>query len=257
MPRRLSKSERQHRILERLKSQITVRILALAREFGVTTETIRRDIDELTGRGLVSRTYGGAASPSLTGEPGFLQRELARVPQRRRIAATAAALVSTGDVLMIDSGSTTAQFARALGERSFAVTVLTNSIAVGRALAPNDRAAVMLCPGAYRERELGVYGHEACDFLARFRADIAFIGAGGMTEKAITDQDLDASWIKRAMIARATRCVLLIDSAKFNAELFNTVCPLAEIDDVVTDTVPGAELAAALDAAGTRLHVTN
>lgn len=256
MTRRIAKTERQRRIVDRLKRQVTVRILALATEFGVTTETIRRDIDELTGRGLVSRTYGGATSPSLIEEPGYLQRETARVPQRRRIAAAAIGLVSAGDVLMVDSGSTTAQFARALGERSLAVTVLTNGIAVARAADRNDQAKIILCPGEYRERELGVYGEATTDFLGRYRANLAIIGAGGLTAGTVTDQDSGACWVKRTMIARAERRVLLIDSAKFGAELFNTICPLADIDDIVTDATPGSAIAAAIAAAGTRLHVT-
>ncbi|HUF86345.1 MAG TPA: DeoR/GlpR family DNA-binding transcription regulator [Thermohalobaculum sp.] len=252
---RLSKSERQKRILGRLRSRVTVRILSLAEEFGVATETIRRDIDELAGQGLVSRTYGGAVSPLLAEEPGLLQREMSRVDERARIAARAADMVEPRDVLMIDSGSTTAQFARALAARRLEVTALTNGIAVARALAENAGARVILCPGDYRESELGVYGQETAAFLGRYKANKAFIGAGGITTEAVTDADSQACWIKRTMIERAGECMLLVDSGKFGADLFEAVCPLPRIDHVLTDSAPPPRLLAAIAKAKVRLHV--
>ena len=96
MTERLSKKLRQERILNRLGSDVTVRILSLAEQFRVTTETIRRDIDELSNKGLVSRTYGGAASKSLTTEPNIHQRRQTNVVERERIASYAANLIEPG-----------------------------------------------------------------------------------------------------------------------------------------------------------------
>src|SRR3982751_1934631 len=89
---RLNKRERQDRILARLGNDVAVRISTLADDFQVTTETIRRDLDELSGRGLISRTYGGAAARSLAGEPGVHLRSQAYLRERRRIGAVAATL---------------------------------------------------------------------------------------------------------------------------------------------------------------------
>jgi len=104
----LSKRDRQKRILGQLNNDITVRISSLAEYFNVSTETIRRDIDSLTEKGKAKRTYGGAASISLTGEPGILQRRQTNINEREKIAGYAVSLIDPGDVLMIDSGSTTA-----------------------------------------------------------------------------------------------------------------------------------------------------
>lgn len=255
MSDRLPKSERQKRILKRLRSQMTVRVLSLAQEFGVATETIRRDIDEMAERGLVNRTFGGATAPLLTQEPGIEQRETRGVAERARIAALAADMVEPRDVLMIDSGSTTALFARALAARGREITVLTNGIAVARALATQAGAHVILCPGSYRESELGVYGQETTAFLGRYKANKAFIGAGGITTAAVTDADSQACWVKRAMIERASECVLLIDRSKYGADLFESICPLSRIDHIVTDVRPGAKLMAAIAKAKVQLHV--
>ena len=252
---RLSKKERWERILKRLNSDVTVRISTLAEQFGVTTETIRRDIDTLTQRGLVSRTYGGAASRSLAGEPGLAQRRARNVAERERIARTAAALVQPGDVLMVDSGSTTYHFARALAAAHMDLTVLTNCIPVAQALGAAAECRVLLCPGLFSETEHAVFGQETTGFLERFHANKAFIGAGGITAQMVTDADAEACWVKRKMIEKADRSVLLVDHSKFECRLFDTVCELAEIGDLVVDRRPPEAIARALRKVPTTLHV--
>jgi hypothetical protein len=170
MSGRLKRSERFERIVAELRASPAVRISALADEFGVSTETVRRDLDELSRRGLVARTYGGAAVRPMAREPAVNERYRQRVEERSRIGARAAAFVEPGDVLMIDSGSTTSHFARRLAAAAEALTVLTNSINVAAALGQNPKLRVILCPGDYNPREAGVYGPETAAFLRRHHA---------------------------------------------------------------------------------------
>src|SRR5262245_9190889 len=107
------KAARQRLIMTELGLTTAVRTSELARRLGVSPETVRRDIEELTQRGLVSRTYGGAAGRQLGLQPEFDHRRSLAVEERDAIARKAVQLVNTGDVLMIDSGSTTARFAHA------------------------------------------------------------------------------------------------------------------------------------------------
>lgn len=252
---RLSKKERWERILSRLNSDVTVRISSLASQFGVTTETIRRDIDELTERGLVSRTYGGAASRSLTAEPNLVQRRTHNVSERKRIAEQAVSLIEPDDVLMVDSGSTTYQFARALAARPTGLTVLTNCLPVAQVLGGITGFRVVLCPGNYREPENAVYGQETTAFLERFHANKAVIGAGGITPSNVTDADTEACWIKRKMIEKSERSILLLDHSKFESRLFDSVCPLTDINDLVVDRSPPEALENALRGAAVEVHV--
>lgn len=252
---RLSKNERWERILSRLNNDITVRISALAKQFGVTTETIRRDIDELTEKGLVSRTYGGAASRSLTIEPDLLQRRTRYVAERQQIAQLAVSLVEPGDVLMIDSGSTTYQFARALAACLVEVTVLTNCLPVAQSLGGITGFRVVLCPGTYSETENSVYGQETTSFLSRFHANKAIIGAGGITETKVTDAHTEASWVKRKMIEQSKRTLLLLDHSKFGNRMFENVCLLSDVEDVVVDRDPPEPIMQALRAASVYAHV--
>ncbi len=255
MHERLTKKQRQEHILERLGSDVTVRISTLADQFDVTTETIRRDIDELTDKGLVDRTYGGAASKSLSSEPAMEQRRLKQVAERERIGSHAATLIESGDVVMIDAGSTTLHFARALAARDMELTVLTNCLPVAHTLGTVKRIRVILCPGEFRETESGLYGEETVAFLDRFMANKAVIGAGGVSGETVTDADSQASWIKRKMIERAEKAILLLDHSKFDIRLFSTVCKVSQLDNIVLDSVPPRAIAAALRGANVQIHV--
>lgn len=252
---RLSKNERWERILSRLNNDVTVRISSLAEQFGVTTETIRRDIDELTHQGLVIRTYGGAAGRPLTSEPNLVQRRAHNVAERKRIAQLAASLIEPGDVLMVDSGSTTYQFARALAARPTALTLLTNCLPIAQIVGGISGFRVLICPGIYKETENAVYGQETTAFLDRFHANKAIIGAGGITEQSVTDADADAGWIKRKMIEKSGRAILLLDHGKFGSNLFDSVCPLRDIDDLVLDRKPAESLRRSLQSASVQVHV--
>jgi DeoR/GlpR family transcriptional regulator of sugar metabolism len=252
---KLNKRQRQERILARLANTVAVRIATLAAEYQVTTETIRRDLDELAGRGLLARTYGGAAGRALASEPGVKARAQTLVAERQRIARCAAAFVSSGDVLMIDAGSTTTHLAEALMQNTFELKVITNSLGAARLLGQSDMIEVTLCPGDLRWTEEAVYGAETLAFLDRFHADFAFIGAGGFTPDEVTDADASAAWVKRKMIARCERAVLIADHQKAGLTQFAHVCAIGDLDDLVTDAALPPEFAEAFAGAGVQLHI--
>ncbi len=253
-PQRLNKSERHERIIGELRSAPTVRISELAEIFGVSTETVRRDIDDLSSRGLVARTYGGAMVP-MGREPGVRERGAVMVEERERIAAVAAQIVFPGDVVMIDSGATTLHLARRLAADRAEATVITNGVRVAQALGAAETIRVILCPGAYSGREDGVYGQDTCEFLTRFHANVAFTSSGGLTEGGLTDVDSNACFVKRGMFARAERRVFMVDHAKFNVRLLEVVMPLRELTNIVTDKAPPPALAQAIAEADVDLTV--
>lgn len=251
---RVRRNERQQQILAELRLSPHVRISALAERFGVSTETVRRDVDMLSEQGLVARAYGGAAAAPMGVQPSFGERNEAHLEERIRIAERASALVQSGEVLMIDAGSTTNQFARRLAVTCRDLTVLTNSLPVASALGSNDSIAVILCPGDYSPREAAVYGPETIAFLMRFRANSAFIGASGLSADGIMDANRAASAVKRCMLAHADARYLLVDHSKFNQRKLSLVEPLIAVDAVIADCAPDALLMAALQDAGVTLH---
>lgn len=248
---RLSPQDRHAQILAMARRDGTVRIATLAEVFDVTTETARRDLDELAEAGELTRTYGGGASRSLTHEPGIGERGQAHAAERARVGAAAATLVQAGDALMIDCGSTTSHFAAALALRGLPLTVLTNCFLVAQALGASTQCRVMLCPGEYVMREGGVFGADTVDFIRRFNANKAFIGASGITADGVLDADSASCAVKRTMLERAERAVLLVDSSKYGAAQFERVCAFSDIDDLVSEKAPPKPISAALRSAGT------
>lgn len=251
------KATRQRVIMTELALSPSVRTSELAMQLGVSAETVRRDIEELTRRGLVSRTYGGATGLQLGLQPGFQDRDATAVQERDAIARMAVRMVKPGDVLMIDSGSTTAHFARALAYSVDGLTVITNCLAVAQALSPQKKTRVVLCPGEFSADEGGVYGPDTCAFLDRFNADIAFIGASGLTLDGPNDVVSNACWVKRKMMERAERRALLVTSSKFNRRHLELVCPLDHLSDVVTEALPAEPLVDAFHAKDVALHVSS
>jgi len=252
---RLSQQDRHAQLLALLRRDGIVRIATLARTFDVTTETARRDLDDLAESGALQRTYGGGASLSLIDEPGIGLRGLVHARERTRIAAAAATLVEPGDALLIDAGSTTSLFASALAARNLHLTVVTNCIPVAAALGAADRCRVILCPGDYVAREAGVFGTETVAFLRRFQANKAFVGAGGLSATGMTDADSAGCAVKRTMLERADRAILVADSSKFDVVQFERIGSLADVDELVTDVAPPRKLANALKSARVALRI--
>lgn len=250
----VSRHERQEQILAEMRSGAAVRISDLAARFGTSTETIRRDLDHLSGQGLINRTYGGG-QPCLSIEPGMRDRHRLMAEERRRIGAAAAARVETGDVVMIDAGSSTLHLAMALATLNRSIVAITNGIAIAEALGKASQARVILCPGELNAPESATVGPETLKFLERMNADHAFIGASGLTAEGPTEAQSGMAWVKRAMIERARETVLLADHGKFDVRMLEVVCPLGDLSRIVTDARPPSALAKAIAGAGAELLV--
>ena len=252
---RYRKADRREHILTELKLYPHVRTSELASRFGVSTETVRRDVDALSREGLINRAYGGAAAVPMGAQPPFGERDQAHISERDRIGKRAAQLVEPGEVLMIDAGSTTSQFARHLAALGSDLTVFTNSLPVATALGQNETFQIIMCPGDFLAREAAVYGVETIDFLSRYNVNRAFIGAGGLTSNGITDVNRAASAVKRAMVRQSGSTCLLLDQSKFNLPLVSIVEPLSSIGMLVTDAAPDGLLKSALGTAGVSVQV--
>lgn len=251
----LGKAARHAAILEALATDPTVRISTLADGFNVSAETVRRDVEELSARGMVRRTYGGASASHPAVQPGLGERERVLVAERSRIGREAAALVEEGAVVMLDAGSTTTHFARALAARGVRATLLTNSLDAALAAGASEALRVLVAPGELSVVERGLYGAETHAFLRRFNVDMAVIGASGLTEEGPCEAESRAAWVKRAMLERAERRLLLVDSSKFGRAFLEVLAPLESLTDVVTEAPPPAALEAALGRCGTRLTI--
>lgn len=251
---KLKKSERRRQILLELKLRPHVRISELAQGFNVSTETVRRDLDALAQNGLIARAHGGASAPSQGHYPSLNERANARIEERERIGRRAAALVRDGETVMIDSGSTTVQAARALAWLGTPCTVITNSLQVAVTIG-HGTPEIILCPGEYLAPESAVIGTETLEFLARFNVDHCLIGASGLSEDGPSETVRGYAAVKRMMLQRARCRHLLIGSEKFDQRGLSLIGDLGDLSTVVTDARPRGPLLSALDGAGVEIHV--
>ena len=251
---RLRKSERRQQILLELRLHPHVRIAEMAERFGVSTETVRRDLDRLSKDGMIDRAHGGAFAASRH-YPDFNERSRARLEEREAIGRTAAALVEPGETLMIDSGATTVQMARFLAYNNTPCTVITNSLTVAMTLGPNEAAEVILCPGDYLPSEAAVVGTDTVEYIDRLRVDRCLIGASALTEAGVSETVRGFAAVKRAMLRRASIVHLLVDSDKFGRTGLSEVARLDELTSAVVDRAPAAGLGRAMEKAGVEILI--
>lgn len=245
-------------IIEAVRVQGFARISALAEALGVSDETVRRHVRDLVEAGTLTRAHGGvawagAAAP-LTEAP-FDRRLRVNAAQKRAIAAAVAERVEDGQVLLIDTGSTTAYVAQALAIRRD-LTVITNSIEIARHLVGRAGNRVYMAGGELRADLAAAVGPEALGFIRQFRADLAILSVAAIDgEGTFMDFDLDEARIARAMIESARRALVVADSAKFGRRAAVGICATAHIDLLVTDRAPAPADADWIAQAGIELVV--
>ena len=248
------KSVRQERILTELNQAPSLRVAELARRLDVSTETIRRDLDEMTEQGLLNRTYGGAVR-SLSTEPSVTERHTLFVTERERIARAAVQILKGAQVLMIGSGSTTVHTARRIAVEMKNITVLTHSFGVATVLSINPTIKVVMLPGDYHATEGATVGAHAVSFLNSFYADFAILGASGLGPDGPSDALLECGAVYTAMVSRAACSVIVADHSKHDRLFPARYAPWRDITNVVTDQAPGDKLRESLNSNGVKLTV--
>lgn len=248
-------TERQQEILTRARQDGRVDVKDLAETLDVTPETVRRDLTALERHGLLRRVHGGAIPVERLGfEPGVADREGRLAGEKERIAKAALDEVPAGGSILLDAGTTTVRLAEML-PTDRELTVVTHSLPIAVLLATRPGISLHLVGGTVRGRTLAAVGEWAVRCLADIHADVAFLGANGVTvEHGLTTPDLGEAAVKRALVRAARRTVVLADHTKIGRADFAHVVPLADVDTVVTDTAVDADLAEELEAAGVRVH---
>jgi DeoR family fructose operon transcriptional repressor len=250
--------ERQQAMADLVAARGRLSVNALAAEYDVTTETVRRDLSALERAGVLRRVHGGAVpAAALTAlETKVADRDLAHADEKDRIARAAVALLpGDGGSVVLDAGTTTARLAMSL-PRDLRLTVLTNAVPIASRLAGSPSVELHLLPGRVRTTTHAAVGEDTVEALSRLRADVAFVGTNGLSigHGLSTPHHVEAA-VKRAMVASAHRIVALVDSSKIGQEHTVRFAALSDIDVVVTDAGITAEDRAALRSAGVEVVV--
>jgi len=252
--RSMDLSPRQLELLEEVRRARSVSVETLAERFGVTLQTVRRDVRLLAEAGRLARFHGGVRLPSSTTENiAYRQRQALNDDAKRRIARAAAQAVPNGCSLLINIGTTTEAIARELlGHKG--LRVITNNLNVAAILSDNPDCEVIVAGGVVRARDRGIVGEATVDFIQQFKVDIGLIGISAIeADGTLRDFDYREVKVARAIIEHSRQLWLAADHSKFNRPAMVELGRLDQVDTLFTDRPPPEPFPALLADAGVNL----
>lgn len=234
--------ERRRAIQERIASDGYVRVDALAQDFGVSAMTVHRDLDALQTQGWLRKVRGGAtAMPSTVFHGDITQRMAAMSDTKKLLAQAAIELLAPGSSVMLDESTTCLHIAQRLAERT-PLTVITYFQPVIDLLAREPGITLISLGGEYFPAYQAFLGLYTAEGVGKVRADIAFMSTTAISHGRCYHQSQETVQVKRAVMAAASRRVLVVDHTKFSRQGLYTLAPLSEFDVVlVDDRLPAAE----------------
>ena len=239
-------SKRQTAILDMVAENGFVATEALVSHFDVTPQTIRRDLNELDSKGLLTRFHGGAGQAKSGENAPYPDRLKTDVEGKRKIAELTASLIPDGASLFLNIGTTTEAVAEALLRREN-LNVVTNNINVAKILCRNPSFQVIIAGGRVRNSDGGITGLASAEFISQFRMDFGIIGISGIDEDGnLLDFDLEEVKTARAILAGSQQVILVADQHKFGRRAMNRMGHISELDMLVTDAPVGAPFRSAI-----------
>lgn len=251
------REERLRELVDLLAENGQIRVPDAASYFDVSESTIRLDLKELEGRGLILRTHGGAllqgppeGRPTFEMQKAFPERLEENIAQKRAIGRATAALIEDGEIIMIDGGSTTRQVCRNLNECRSLIMV-TNVANTYPDLIANENIRVVLTGGELEHESMTLLGEPTQLTLAKYRASKAILGIDAVSvEFGLTTLDAQAAALKKCMIEHSDKLILVADSSKINKVSLMPVGPIDLVDVLVTDDGINPEAHADIEALG-------
>jgi DeoR/GlpR family transcriptional regulator of sugar metabolism len=242
-------TQRKKAILEALERDGQVLAKALAEAFGVSEDTVRRDLREMAGEGLLQRVHGGAlpASPAIA---DFAHRQSIESDAKRAVAKAAAEMIGDGQVVIVDGGTTAVQLARYL-PLTLRATVVTHSPGIAVELVAHPSIEVVVIGGRLFKHSVVTVGAAALEALSHIRADVFFMGVTGVHASAgFSTGDLEEAYMKRALAAHAAETVVLASSDKINAASQYKIGEISMASTIVVERNTPSSLTDPLAAAG-------
>lgn len=243
-------NRRQSEILKNVRLRGACGIAELARELGVSEETIRRDVRPMAAEGILLRNHGRVASPERIRETPFQSRMQENKENKHRIATRAARLIKDGDSLILDSGSTTSYVARALSEHANLV-VVTNSIDIAYTLSVRNGNRVYMVGGRLREADGASLGPTAVDFVEQFTVQHAILSIKAIhAEHGLMNAYLSEAEFSRAVMQQAESVTVVADHSKFDQKSFVSVSGFGGIHRLISSGPAPESIAQAMDESG-------
>ena len=246
----LTPNPRQAGVLSTVREQGSVTVEALAERFGVTLQTVRRDVKLLAEAGLLARFHGGVRLPASTTENiAYRARQALNDDAKRRIARAVAAQVPAGCSLILNIGTTVEAVARELLAHR-GLRVITNNLNVAAILSDNPDCEVIVAGGLVRSRDRGIIGEATVEFIGQFRVDIGLIGISGIeADGSLRDFDYREVKVAQAIIRASRQVWLVADHSKFNRPAMVEMGRLDQVHTLFTDAAPPPAFSALMAAA--------
>ncbi|WP_102226277.1 DeoR/GlpR family DNA-binding transcription regulator [Acidimangrovimonas sediminis] len=251
----MAQNFRHGEILQLARDRGKVVVEDLAQHFGVTLQTIRRDLSELCDTGQLTRVYGGAILASGVANIGYEDRRRLNEEEKDRIGRACAAAIPDEASLFLNIGTTTEAVARALlGHRQ--LMVVTNNLNVATILAQNPTAEVIVAGGVLRRADAGLVGEMTLEMVRHFKVDFAVIGASALDEEGdLLDFDFREVRVSQAILGQARRRCLVADRSKFSRTAPVRIGSLEAVDSFFTDAPPPPAVVERCAEWGTRIVV--
>ncbi len=252
---RMNLKDRHAQIKQLVQTKGFVTIEQLAREFGVTPQTIRRDINALSKSGVIQRFHGGAGVASSTENVAYTERKIICLQEKRNIAAMVADQIPDHASLFINIGTTTEAVAQALVHHQ-RLRIITNNLNVATILSSNENFEVIVAGGLVRHRDGGLIGESTIDFIQQFKVDFGIIGISGIDlDGTLLDFDYREVRAARAIIDNSRKVFLAADHTKFGRNAMVRLGNISEIHSLFTDQPPPPGLVDIMTQAEVRLFV--
>jgi len=250
-------NDRQEQIIDLLRNDGRVEVESLTTRFGVTSQTVRRDLAELCGRGLAARTHGGAKPVASTSSVGYEQRRLHKIEQKQKIGALAASLIPDNCSVILNIGTTTEQVAHSLTAHE-GLMVISNNINVIQILRHSNLRDLVIVGGGVRQSDGAIVGDQAVEFISRYKADFALIGASSIdADGVVLDFDSREVAVARTILRNARTRILVADNSKFERNAPVRICDLSELDYVILNAAPPPEFGEAAARCETKVLTTD
>jgi len=242
--------ERQAKLEAYLQKAEFASLEELAQHVGASVSTVRRDLAALEKHSSVRRTHGGARTlqQPKSDEFVFNVRDTHQIGEKESIGEACAALITPGQNVIIDSGTTCFHVAKRLGEK--VAQVITNSLPVANLFSASNRHEVHVSGGVIYPRLGVLVGPHAVETFARMHADVAILSGSGIAEDGIYNSHALLVDIQRAMIAGAAKVIFCLDHTKFGRRSTFFLADFSDVDVIVTDAGAPEPLVAALRAKG-------
>ena len=253
----MSQSFRLSQILDRARKEGRVTVDALAVEFDVAAQTIRRDLTDLAEAGKLERVHGGAVLPSGVANIGYEDRRSLNAAAKQAIARCCGALIPNGASVFLNIGTTTEAVARALLHHED-LLVVTNNMNVATILAANPEAEIIVAGGTLRRSDGGLIGHQTIRTIEQFKFDVAVIGCSALDPDGdVLDFDVEEVSVSQSIIARSRQSILVSDQSKFQRTAPARITSLQQIDHFVTDAALPGDLATKCGSWDTAIHLAD